>query len=120
MKLEPKSSLARLLSASSDQSRDTGLAMVLLCLLLVYFWGQTNFVPIAMVLLVLTMAWPNAFRPLAFFWFGLSHFMGNIVSKVILSILFFLVVTPIGPDPAAGRGRLVAVEKMEERRQLGI
>ena len=88
--------LARLLSATPDQSRDTGLAMVLLCLLSVYFWGQTHLVPVAMVLLVLTMAWPNAFRPLAFFWFGLSHFMGNIVSKVILSILFFLVVTPIG------------------------
>jgi hypothetical protein len=42
------------------------------------------------------MAWPKAFKPLAGLWFGLSHVMGNIVSKIILSLAFFLIVTPIG------------------------
>ena len=42
------------------------------------------------------MIWPNAFRPLATLWFGLSHVLSSIVSRVILTLLFFLIVTPIG------------------------
>jgi len=88
--------LARLLSATTDQARDTGMAMVLICLLLAYWGKRPLFLPLAIVLLLLTMAVPQVFRPLAVFWFGLSHIMGNLVSKVVLTILFFVLVTPIG------------------------
>lgn len=88
--------LAWLLSSTRDQSRDTGMAMVLICLLLAY-WGQRPFfLPLAIILLLLTMTWPPVFRPLAVLWFGLSHIMGNLVSKIVLSILFFVLVTPVG------------------------
>ena len=89
----PKS---RWLKSTPEQAKDTGMAMVLICLLLGY-WGKfPQFLPVAIVLLILTMAWPNAFRPLAVLWFGLSHLLGSVVSRVILSVLFFLIVTPIG------------------------
>jgi hypothetical protein len=88
--------LARLMSATKDQARDTGMAMVLICLLLAYWGGRPGFLPLAIVLLILTMAWPPAFRPLAVLWFGLSHLLGNVVSKIILSILFWGLVTPMG------------------------
>jgi multisubunit Na+/H+ antiporter MnhG subunit len=42
------------------------------------------------------MIWPNAFRPLATLWFGLSHVLSSVVSRMILTVLFFLIVTPIG------------------------
>jgi len=72
------------------------MAMVLICLLLGY-WGKfPKFLPVSLVLLILTMAWPNAFRPLAGLWFGLSHLLGQVVSRVILTVLFYLLVTPIG------------------------
>jgi hypothetical protein len=51
---------------------------------------------VSVALLLITMIWPNAFRPLATLWFGLSHVLSNVVSRVILTVLFFLVVTPIG------------------------
>ncbi|RJR38390.1 MAG: hypothetical protein C4567_12830 [Deltaproteobacteria bacterium] len=97
-KANPKRSVLKawLLSSTKDQARDTGMAMVLICLLFAY-WGQRPvFVPLAIVLLLLTMAAPQLFRPLAVFWFGLSHVLGNAVSKVVLSVIFFLLVTPIG------------------------
>ena len=51
--------------------------MVLICLLLGY-WGKfPKFLPVSLVLLILTMAWPNAFRPLAVLWFGLSHLLSQ-------------------------------------------
>jgi hypothetical protein len=55
-----------------------------------------KFLPVSIVLLFITMAWPKAFKPLAGLWFGLSHVLGSVVSRVILTILFFVVVTPIG------------------------
>jgi hypothetical protein len=88
--------LSRFLSATPDQSRDTGMAMTLLCLLIVQFKQAYKLVPVAIILLIITMAWPRAFKPLAGLWFGLSHILGNVMSKVILTVVFFIVVTPIG------------------------
>jgi hypothetical protein len=95
-KLKDANPIARWLKSTPEQAKDTGMAMVLICLLLGY-WGKfPKFLPVALVLLILTMAWPNAFKPLAGLWFGLSHLLGSVVSRVILTVLFFLVVTPIG------------------------
>ena len=95
-KLKRPNPVARWLKSTPEQAKDTGMAMVLICLLLGY-WGKfPKFLPVSLVLLILTMAWPNAFRPLAGLWFGLSHLLSSVVSRVILTVLFFLVVTPIG------------------------
>ncbi|MGQ9689145.1 MAG: SxtJ family membrane protein [Desulfobaccales bacterium] len=88
--------ISRLLSATPDQARDTGLALTLLCLIIVYFWQAHRLVPLAMGLLVLTMVWPRAFQPLAGLWFGLAQLLGTVMSNVILTVLFFGLVTPIG------------------------
>ena len=95
-KLKRANPMARWLSSTPEQAKDTGMAMVLICLLLGY-WGKfPKFLPVSLVLLLLTMAWPNAFRPLAVLWFGLSHLLSRVMSRVILTVVFFLVVTPIG------------------------
>jgi len=94
---QPRSkALAWLLSSTKEQAKDTGMAMVLICLIL-GAWGKfPQFLQVSVALLLLTMTWPNAFRPLATLWFGLSHVLSSVVSRVILTVLFFLVVTPIG------------------------
>jgi hypothetical protein len=88
--------ISRLLSSTPEQAKDTGLAMVLICLLLGYFGKFPKFLPLSIALLLLTMVWPKAFKPLAGLWFGLSQVMGHVVSKIILTLAFFLIVTPIG------------------------
>lgn len=85
-----------LLGSTKDQARDTGMAMVLICLLLAYWGHHPKFLPLAIILLLVTMAAPQVFKPLARLWFGLSHVMGNVVSRVVLTIIFFVIVTPIG------------------------
>ena len=95
-KLQGTNPVARWLTSTPEQAKDTGMAMVLICLLLGY-WGKfPKFLPVSLVLLIITMAWPNAFRPLAVLWFGLSHLLSRVMSRVILTVVFFLVVTPIG------------------------
>ena len=88
--------ISRWLSSTPEQAKDTGMAMVLICLLLGYFGKFPKFLPLSIVLLLLTMTWPKAFKPLAGLWFGLSKAMGQVVSKIVLTIIFFVVVTPVG------------------------
>jgi uncharacterized membrane protein YgdD (TMEM256/DUF423 family) len=81
---------------TQHQAKDTGMAMVLICLLIMFISGQDFLLVPAIALLVLTMTWTAFFKPVAKLWFGLSHFLGSIVSKILLSVLFFAIVTPIG------------------------
>jgi ABC-type nitrate/sulfonate/bicarbonate transport system permease component len=46
--------------------------------------------------LVVTMTAPLVFRPLSVIWFGFSHVLGTVMSKVLLAAVFYLIVTPIG------------------------
>ncbi len=78
-----------------DQSRDTGMAMVLLLLILFVVRKREAFLIGAMVLHVLNMILPQIYRPIAVVWLGLSDLLGTVVSKIVLSIVFFGIVTPI-------------------------
>lgn len=72
------------------------MAMVLLFLLLGVFRKHEGFLLAAMVLHGLNMTVPQIYRPAAVLWLGLSDVLGTVVAKILLSIVFFLVVTPIG------------------------
>jgi hypothetical protein len=79
-----------------DQSRDTGMAMVLLMLLGLWMFSSKGFLIAALVFHVMDMIAPLVFRPVAAGWFGLSHAIGFVMSRVLLSIVYLLVVTPVG------------------------
>ena len=81
---------------TKDQSRDTGMAMVLLLLLVDIRMRRHGILFAAIALHVVNMMVPRIYKPIAIFWFGLSDLLGGTVSKILLSILFFGVVTPIG------------------------
>lgn len=81
---------------STKANRDTGLGMVLLALLLYGFTSAVVLLPIAIVLLLFSLLWPSFFRPVARPWLALSERIGAVMSVVILTGLFFLLVTPIG------------------------
>jgi len=80
---------------TKDQSRDTGMAMVLLFLILFASRKREGYLFVAIALHILNMTWPQVYRPIAVIWLGLSDLLGSVVSKVLLSVVFFLVVTPI-------------------------
>jgi hypothetical protein len=74
---------------------DTGMAMVLICLLGGWFSGQRDWFLAAIVLLVVNMVWPRIYTLVAKGWLGFSHLLGSVMSRVILTLVFFLVVTPL-------------------------
>jgi hypothetical protein len=83
-------------NATKEQARDTGMALVLLSLIVWVLTRRDALVTTAIVLHVVNMTAPQVFRPAAVVWFGLSHLLGLVVSKVLLTVVFFVVVTPIG------------------------
>jgi hypothetical protein len=79
-----------------DESRDTGMALVLLMLILFIALKQKAFLTGAIVLHVLNMTVPQLYRPAAVVWLGFSDLMGAVVSRVLMLVVFFVIVTPIG------------------------
>ncbi len=78
------------------KARDTGLAMVLILLLLELYITNRLFLKIAVPVLVVNMIVPQVFKPLAYLWFGLAHLLGTVFSKVLLFIVYGLMVLPVG------------------------
>jgi len=81
---------------TKEECRDTGMAMVLLLLLLDFRLHREGFVFAAAGVQFVNMVVPRVFAPVAVVWLGLSQLLGAVVPKILLSILFFGVVTPIG------------------------
>ena len=79
-----------------DRSRDTGLALVLLLLIAQLTTGRRGLTTAAVVVLVVTMTAPLVFRPVSVVWFAFSHLLGTVMSKVLLAVVFYAIVTPIG------------------------
>ena len=79
-----------------NQAKDTGLAITLIFLLVIFFTEKDQLLIAAICTLVMCMTWPTFFKPVAPLWFGFSHFLGNIVSKILLSAMFILLVSPVG------------------------
>lgn len=81
--------------SSLHRAKDTAFALVLVLLLVGYFWELPRLIPAAMIALLVAMVYPRIYGPAAVAWFGLSHVMGAVVSKVILTVVYLLVATPV-------------------------
>lgn len=81
---------------TKDQSRDTGMAMVLLLLIVFISRKREGLLFGAIGLHVLNMIVPQIYRPVAVVWLGISDLLGSVVPRILLAIVFFVVVTPIG------------------------
>ena len=80
---------------SNKECADTSMAMTLISLLVILFTKSLTLLPLPIGLLLLGMVWPRAYSLLARLWLGISLLLGSIMSRVVLSIIFIVVVTPI-------------------------
>ena len=81
---------------SAEMCKDSGLALVLICLICFQIWKDQFLVLLAIAFLLVAMTYPPIFKPFARLWFGLSTALGTVVSRIILTIVFFAVVLPVG------------------------
>lgn len=80
---------------SADQAKDTGMAMILLCFIWLYFFKEMKLILFPGILLLLNMTVPSIYTWPARLWFGLAHLMGTVMTKVLLSGLYFVILVPI-------------------------
>ena len=83
-------------NTAEQQAKDTGMAFILICLIVFLFTHQLVWIYAAVVFLLICMICPALYRPASRIWFKFSRVIGDIVSKILLSIIFYTVLTPIG------------------------
>ncbi|MUM77837.1 hypothetical protein GKC30_09340 [Pseudodesulfovibrio sp. F-1] len=80
---------------SRGQAIDTGMALTLICLIGGLLTGRDAWFWAATGALLVNMTFPGLYRLPARLWFGFSALLGTVMSKVILGIIFFGLVTPL-------------------------
>jgi hypothetical protein len=98
-------------SISKDQAKDSGMAVVLIIVVIGLFTQNDIFFKIAAGVLLMDMIFPMFYYPFAIFWFGISGIMGSIASKVLLFVIYMIIVLPValwrrllGKDPLLLKG----------------
>lgn len=84
------------LSMNPVKDRDAGLALTFLLLLIWLPVRSPWLVYAGMAVLLLTMIWPPLLRPFAWIWFGLALVLGKIFSSILLTVIWLLLVVPVG------------------------
>ena len=80
---------------TEKQICDSGMAFVLICLIISFIGQSWLFVKLATLALLINMVYPDTFKPFASVWLRLGNSLGEIVSKVVMAIIFIIVITPI-------------------------
>jgi hypothetical protein len=81
---------------SKKEATDTGMAITLIFLMLGYFTKNNMYYLAAIPVLVINMAFPMFYYPFAIIWFGITGLLGEVISKVLLSVVYIVVLMPIG------------------------
>ena len=81
---------------TKKQASDSGMALLLISLICLAVLKNEVFLWAAIAILVVDMIFPMIFKPFAFVWFGFSRIFGTFMSKIMLALVFFLIVFPMG------------------------
>lgn len=81
---------------TAEQCKDGGLAIILILLLVSWFGDRPVYVGPAIIVLLVTMTRPILFKPFSWVLFGVSSVLERIVSRIILTGVFVVLVTPVG------------------------
>ena len=90
------------ITGTKKQLREFGLLVSGVFLILggLFLWQGKELYPylfgISSFLLIVGLISPIVLKPVYKIWMGFAHILGFIMTRVILSILFYLVITPIG------------------------
>ena len=85
-----------MLNLSRRQYMETGILLAMVLIIYGWYIEDWKFVIIGAAVLLISLIIPVLFKPLAFLWFGLAKLLSFITSNLLLILLFFLLVTPVG------------------------
>lgn len=83
-------------SFSKKEHVDSGLALLLLTLLFGLWFNPQVAIRLAIAELIVLLIAPVILYPFTFLWLNLSEMLGRVMSRVILTLIFILLVCPVG------------------------
>ncbi|HEY4326494.1 MAG TPA: hypothetical protein VGN20_21090 [Mucilaginibacter sp.] len=84
------------LKITRKQCMEFGQVSTLAALIFALHQKNDFFIIAALILILVTILLPIIFYPFAVLWFGLSELLSRLSPAIILTIIFFLIVTPVG------------------------
>jgi hypothetical protein len=78
------------------KAQDTGMAIVLVLLLIELFTRSSVVLNFAIAILLINMIIPKLFIPLAYIWFGMAQIIGRLTSAIMLFLIYTFIVLPVG------------------------
>ena len=81
---------------SRKEHTDSGLALLLLLLVFFLIYDYKGFLYAAVGICLIVMILPLIIYPFTWLWLNLSHFLGSVMSRIILSLIFIVFVIPVG------------------------
>ena len=82
---------------TKTQNQEFGMVISLVILIVLFIKHiGSPYIEITSTILILAVLCPNIFAPFTEGWFALGKLLSIILSSVILFLLFFLIVTPMG------------------------
>jgi hypothetical protein len=81
---------------TKKQCTEFGQVATLVVLIFALHYKSDHWVVAAFVLILMTIILPIIFYPFAIVWFGLSELLSIVSPAIILTIIFFLIVAPVG------------------------
>ena len=82
-------------SFSKKEQVDSGLALLLLTLLIGLWINPKDVLRLSIVEVLLILIAPVLIYPFTFLWLNISDLLGKVMSKVLLTVIFILVVCPV-------------------------
>jgi len=84
------------LTVNQSQMKDSGMAFALICFFVGIILHNNTWLIAGIGLQLINMINSNFFHYPAIFWFSLANLLGFITSKVLLTLIFSIVILPIG------------------------
>jgi hypothetical protein len=81
---------------TKKQCMEFGQVATLAVLFFALHYKNDRLVTAAFALILATVILPIIFYPFAVVWFGLSELLSRLSPAIILTVIFFLIVTPVG------------------------
>lgn len=83
-------------AVTRKQSAESGMAAVLIALILALYFKKELYVILAFVLTLITLTIPIILYPFAVVWFSFAKLLNTTSTAIMMALVFFLVVVPVG------------------------
>ena len=81
---------------TKKQCMEFGQVGTLTAIVCALYFNAHQFVTVALILIIITIIIPIVFYPFAVVWFGVSKLLSLVSPAILLAVVFFLIVTPVG------------------------